>query len=74
MLLHIANWDKIKDGQVTDVYFSRAVEILKAKDIHNQYVIEMRSVEVYCNTPLQFAVRLTIYYWNRLIYSVFWLR
>ena len=44
--MHIANWDKIKDGQVTDVYFRRAVEILKAKDIHKQYVIEMQSVEV----------------------------
>jgi hypothetical protein len=32
--MHTANWDKIKSGQVTDVYFRRAVEILKAKNIH----------------------------------------
>ena len=42
MLLHIANWDKIKDGQVTDIYFSRAVEILKAKDIHKHVTAEVR--------------------------------
>ncbi len=40
--MHIANWDKIKDGQVTDVYFSRAVEILKAKDIHKHVTAEVR--------------------------------
>jgi len=40
--LHIANWDKIKDGQVTDVYFRRAVEILKAKDIHKHVAAEVR--------------------------------
>ena len=40
--LHIANWDKIKKGQVTDVYFSRAVEILKAKNIHKHVTAEVR--------------------------------
>ena len=40
--MHIANWDKIKNGQVTDVYFARAVEILKALDIHKQVTAEIR--------------------------------
>lgn len=40
--MHIANWDKIKSGQVTDVYFNRAVEILKAKDIHKHVTAEVR--------------------------------
>jgi len=41
--LHIANWDKIRDGEVTDVYFRRAVEILKAKDIHKHVTAEVRA-------------------------------
>ena len=40
--MHIADWDKVKDGQVTDVYFTRAVEILKARDIHKQVTAEVR--------------------------------
>ena len=40
--MHIANWDKVKSGQVTDVYFSRAVEILKTLDIHKQVTAEVR--------------------------------
>jgi nicotinate phosphoribosyltransferase len=41
MLLHIAEWGKIKDGQVTDVYFRRAVEILKAKEIRKRVTAEV---------------------------------
>ena len=40
--MHIANWGKIKDGKVTDIYFSRAVEILKAKNIHKHVTAEVR--------------------------------
>jgi nicotinate phosphoribosyltransferase len=40
--MHTANWDKIKSGQVTDVYFRRAVEILKAKNIHKHVTAEVR--------------------------------
>ncbi len=41
--MHIANWDKIKGGRVTDVYFRRTVEILKAKDIHKRVTAEVRA-------------------------------
>ena len=40
--MHIADWGKIKSGQVTDVYFRRAVEILKAKNIHKHVMAEVR--------------------------------
>ncbi len=43
LLLHVANWGKIKGGQVTDVYFRRAVEILKAKDIHKHVTAEVKT-------------------------------
>ena len=32
-MLHIANFDEIKNGEVTDVYFSRTKEILEAEGI-----------------------------------------
>jgi nicotinate phosphoribosyltransferase len=41
--LRIADWDDIKSGQVTDVYFRRAVEILSAKDIHKHVSAEVRA-------------------------------
>lgn len=40
--MHIADWSKIRDGKVTDVYFTRAVEILKAKNIHSHVTTEVR--------------------------------
>lgn len=40
--MHIADWDKIKGGQVTDVYFTRAVEILQTLDIHKRVTAEVR--------------------------------
>jgi len=40
--LHIADWSKIKDGHVTDIYFRRAVEILEAKDIHKHVTAEVK--------------------------------
>jgi nicotinate phosphoribosyltransferase len=40
--MHIADWGKIKSGQVTDVYFRRAVEILKIKNIHKHVTAEVR--------------------------------
>ena len=41
--MHTASWDKIKNGRVTDVYFSRAVEILKAKGINKHVAAEVRA-------------------------------
>ena len=40
--MHIADWSKIRGGKVTDVYFTRAVEILKAKNIHSHVTAEVR--------------------------------
>ena len=40
--MHIADWSKIKDGHVTDIYFRRAVEILEAKDIHKHVTAEVK--------------------------------
>lgn len=40
--MHIADWSKIRGGKVTDVYFTRAVEILKAKNIHRHVTVEVR--------------------------------
>jgi len=39
--LHAADWESIKNGKVTDVYFSRAVEILKAENIHKHVYAEV---------------------------------
>lgn len=44
--MHIANWDKIKNGQVTDVYFRRTIEILKAKNIHKHVTAEVRAASL----------------------------
>ena len=41
--MHTANWDKIKNGRVTDVYFQRAVEILEAKGIYKHVTAEVRA-------------------------------
>lgn len=37
---HTADFQEIKKGQVTDIYFSRAIEILKAKRIHKRVKAE----------------------------------
>lgn len=42
IFLHTANWDKVRDGQVADIYFHRAVEILRAKNIHRRVIAEVR--------------------------------
>ena len=40
--MHTADWGKIRDGKVTDVYFNRAVEILRAKGIHRYVTAEVQ--------------------------------
>lgn len=41
MPFHIADAESIKSGEVTDVYFARTVEILKAKGVHKRCVAEV---------------------------------
>ncbi len=40
-MLHVANFDDIKAGRVTDVYFTRTLEILKAKGIDKHVKAEI---------------------------------
>lgn len=41
--LHIASFDEIKRGKVTDVYFDRTLEILKTKGIDKRVKMEFRA-------------------------------
>lgn len=46
MRFHIASEDEIKSGKLTDVYFERGVEILKAKKIDKWVKGEVRATEL----------------------------
>ncbi len=43
MPLHIADEAAIKSGKTTDVYFERTAQILRARNIHKQVVMEVRA-------------------------------
>ncbi|KPJ64064.1 nicotinate phosphoribosyltransferase [candidate division KD3-62 bacterium DG_56] len=45
-MFHIASEQDIKDGSVTDVYFQRTVEILRARNIHKHAVAEVRAAHL----------------------------
>lgn len=42
-MFHIASEDEIKQGKVADVYFDRAVEVLRRKGLRKQVVAEVRA-------------------------------
>jgi len=44
-MFHIATEEEIKSGKVTDVYFQRTLEILKAKEINKRVVAEVWAKE-----------------------------
>lgn len=41
--MHIADWESIKSGKVTDVYFQRTLEILKAQNIRKKATLEVKA-------------------------------
>jgi len=45
-MFHIASGQDIKDGAVTDIYFQRTVEILRARNIHKHTVAEVRAAHL----------------------------
>ena len=48
-MFHVATSEEIKSGQVSDVYFSLAVEVLKAKGIDKQVKAEIRASRLPAN-------------------------
>jgi nicotinate phosphoribosyltransferase len=41
--MHIADWESIKSGKITDVYFQRSLEILKAQNVRKQATLEVKA-------------------------------